>query len=224
MKTALVKLIAATSLLISAVTVHATEITFDFAGYVYLVDNSIAGTIPLGSAITGSYTFESNTVGQSFAPGGVLDPSITYYPGALTAFNATIGEYSLGLGGQNRIFVINNSADGLDRYLVELLQPSGPNINGLPIHDFFLGFDDRSASILSNGMLPLSAALVQSFPSHAGALDFVDGIAPANRATFSITSITQHVPEPSSIALMALGMIGLTGLLARRSKGDFGRA
>lgn len=202
---------AAVLSMLAATNAIANPITFSFSGFVYAVDTSISGAIPNGSKINGSYTFKSDAIGQSFAPGGILDPSITYYPNVLTAFHASIGSYSVDLGGENRIFVINDSSSGLDRYLVELLQPSGVDIGGLPIHDFFLSFQDPTAKAIANGSLPLLPSIVASFPLRAGALDFVTGIEPKNRATFSIETVTfpaSNVPEPTTIALLSLGLIG----------------
>jgi PEP-CTERM motif len=199
-------------ILLTSVHAGAYQITFNFSGYIYAVDPSVSGTFNVGQSVTGFFTFNSEAAGQSFSPGKVLDPSITYYPRALTAFQATIAGYSVGLGGENRIFVINNDAAGRDRYLAELLAPSGANVAGLPVSDFFLSFQDFYGTTINDGSLPLSPAILGNFPSAAGALDFVTGINPKNRVTFSINSVTSPVPLPSTMLFLGSGLIGLIGL------------
>lgn len=196
----------------------ASPITFYFSGNIYDVSPSVAGTFAVGQSINGSYTFESTSVGESFSPGGVLDPSITYYPSALKSFDIDFGSYASSLGSLNRIFVINDSTEGLnngilkmDRYIVDTFFNAGATVSGLSPYSLFLNFQDNSGTLINDGALPLTPSILSQFLPASGALDFVDGRA-NNRATFTISSISLSpvsVPEPNTYWLLVIGLVGL---------------
>lgn len=185
---------------------RANYVTFDFSGSVYAVDSSISGRFRIGQFVKGFYTFDSSTPGQPYAPGGVVQPGSTLYLNPLVAFQARVGSYRIGLGGENEIFVFNNPGIQ-DRYVVQLNAPSGKNFAGLPVSDFVLNFQDNSGTTISSGSLPLSPATLTQFPSAAGVLDFVSGINPQDRVTFSIDSVTEPVPEPPALALVGVCLL-----------------
>lgn len=195
--------------------VRAASVTYGFTGSVYLVSDSISSAIAVGDAVSGSFTFDDTVVGQTSSPGGVLDPSITYYPWILTAFDVRIGSYSASLGsvGEQRIFVINDDASGRDRFLVELFPPTGASVGGLSPYGLALNFQDNSGDVLQDGSIPLDASTLNKFLNRAGTLDFVAGDA-RNRAEFSISEV-HSVPTPASGSLLAVGLIAL--LISRRA-------
>lgn len=188
-------------------------ITFNFSGAIYDVSPSVSSVFALGQTIYGSYTFESTSAGESFSPGGILDPSITYYPSALTKFDINFGSYSSSIGSTNRIFVVDDSSIGLsngipnmDRYLVETFFTSGTQVAGLSPYGLFLSFQDNTGTLLNTGTLPLTPDIVNQFLPASGALDFVDGRA-NNRVTFSIGSVNPvSVPEPDLSLMMLIGI------------------
>jgi hypothetical protein len=200
-------------------TCQAVPITFNFSGAVTRVNPGLLGTFSIGQSIVGSYTFESTTPGQSFSPGGILDPSITYYPSVLTAYSASFGSYTVGLGGTgsyNRTFVVNHDpGSGADVYNVENVLPSGATVAGLVPGSIFFSFNDNTGSALSNGSLPQTTDDLSAFGFLAhGALDFLAG-GDLVRVEFLISSVSTSVAEPATLGLMALGLAGL-GFVRRR--------
>lgn len=201
-----------------AAPVVATPITFNFSGSVTSVGNNIASAFAIGDSVSGLYTFESDTIGQPFAPGEINDPSITYYPSALYAFQAAIGSYEISLGsGEQRIFVMDNEAGIRDRYIVEMFTPTGASVNGLAPYGLFLQFQDNSASAFGSGALPLLPIDLSSFSSSDGVLDFLSGGTDLqNRVQFRLNSVTA-VPEPETLSLLFASLVA-TALFARRRK------
>jgi hypothetical protein len=202
----------------------ASALTFDFTGQVYAVSASISNVFSVGDHVAGSYTFESNSAGVTH-PIGSVSPSpsagtVTSFDGALTAFEIGIGSYRLELSGPNRIVITKDERDAplallVDRYIIELLGPTGANVNGLPTSDMFLDWEAPAPTTLAAGALPITP-LFEAFPISAGALDFVDGQIALNRVTFAIDSVTlASVPEPSSTFLCCLGLAGI-GILRQR--------
>jgi hypothetical protein len=202
--------ILATGLLAGPISANAVPITFGFHGSITSVGSNVSSAFAVDQRVSGFYTFESDTVGQSFAPGGVIDPTITYYPSALSAFEVTLGAYRVRLGsGEQRIFVMDNDAGVRDRYIVEMFAPNSAQVNGLPAYGLFLQFQDNSATAFDNGALPLSPIDLSRFSFSDGVLDFVSGGTDLqNRVQFRVNSITS-VPEPSSLSLLGLGVLAI---------------
>jgi hypothetical protein len=205
-KTPLAMLAVLLLMLLVTETVNAST-SYTFSGSVYAVDSTLAGSFSNGQTITGSYTVETTTVGSS---GG---SDTTFYNSALTSFSATIGGYTVSLGGSNRIDVVNNSS--YDRYIVETWAPSGSNVASMPVSYLFFSLDDPSGVVLSNSSLPLSASTLNSFTSKSGVIAFGEG--DGNRVTFSVNNITQSpVPIPGAAWLLGSGLVGLVGLGRKR--------
>lgn len=197
-------------LLILPLAINARPITFAIGGTISHVSPSIAASFSIGQQVSGTYTFESKTPGEPFSPGGELDPSITYYPYALSSFEFLVGDYSVSLGSYYRILIFDNGEVGQDRYVVDSFNLAGSEINGMKPYSIFLDFWDSTGLIFNNGSLPLLPIKLTDFGHKAGVLDFLNGEG-ENRVQFEISSVSKQIPVPESptFYLFAIGLVSL---------------
>jgi len=122
----------------------------------------------------------------------------------------------MGPVGERIITIINSSATDVYRVSlarVELDQPQaivGPSINGWAPRVFSLSITENG--LFNNDSLPLVPPSLG--PSPLFTMTFFSG-ATAVQAAGRLTSLTT-VPEPSSIVLMGLGLLGFIGLETMR--------
>lgn len=197
---------------------QAVPITFEFTGTVTSVSSLLAGgPVAVNDSLTGSYTFESTTVGIGSCGG--IDPC--NYSGAITGLNFTVGSYThtnTGVAGSNSNVSDNNG--GLDLYQPHAFV-TGPSINGIALLSFSLSLADFSQIMLSDTLLPTTPPPVPSvLPSFS-----VFGIAynspnvGGGVISGTVTSLTlAPVPEPPTAWLFGLGfgLLALWKVRARR--------
>lgn len=219
--------LAAAFLTFNLAAIPATAATFlvELQGDVYYNNGDVADNFPVGTKASAWFKYNSESAGQSFSPGGVLDPSIYFYPDAVIEGGMNIGDYSITFSDAARMFVTNQErvSDGrvIDRILFDDFNPVGGAIDGREIDVVSISWQDDSANALSDLSLPTSGATFDRFPAALGSVDWTPYIGAEHRVSFRatqqrITEINGAVPEPSTWLMMLIGF-GLVGGAARAS-------
>lgn len=187
---------------------QAIPVTFSFEGIVCctIVPSQLDPPIAPNTPFSGFYTFESTAPDQFPS-----DPSYGRY--ALSNYSITLlgRTYSMVTPGSGVIDLIGNSS-----YLVRPLPRSlsGP----VPINDMILQssqFSVGGIGLFTSDALPLVPPVL-SGPSIIGMSFFPVGGNPI--ATQGVLTSLTAVPEPSSLMLMGLGLLGLIRFELRRRR------
>lgn len=189
---------------------NAVLFEYEFEGDItYAFDNS--GTIDFSSTSTYFGTLSYETSGASDT---TWDPTWGNYDGVIQEFNVTIGTstFSLSSSGTNYIKVIDRSWDHLDFY-ADLLGPSaiGTQMAGLEL-------SDQSGTALSSDALPTSIDFSDFNSPRRLILGNSDSDFFMNGSNLTKFQPVSPVPEPSTIVLMGLGLVGLAGYGRKKFK------
>lgn len=202
----LLAVIAGLLLIVPSKSIFAVPITINFSGTVNSVSGSLGGTFSGGQTLTGSYTFDSSIGARagstsSFAVFDALQ-SLSFSIGGYSASSSSSSEIQVdndpGLPFNDRYAVVSRASQGL----------SGSTVGGFALDAFAFRLDDSTNSVFSDALiLPTSLAL-SSFDSTAFFLFFNDFSEVVSGTITGLSTVSQ-VPEPSSLALLLLGLVGI---------------
>ena len=216
MKLFRISLVAALAAL--ATPLQARIVRIDLVGSVTYITGAMSTAFSYGQPVTASLRYDTLSSGQTFSPGGVLDPALRYYPNAPTTSWVQVGAYKIVLDAA-RIFVTNGEHAGartIDRFIYEDNTPSAASAADLPIDNLFFNWQDDRARALSNLNLPDSAATFARLGLPAMAIDWGNYLVASNRIEARFGSATvSTVPEPDTWLTMIFGF-GMVVLLRRR--------
>lgn len=201
----------------------AATIRVQLSGYVYYQTPDTVGSFSLGQKASAWFTFDENATGESFSPGGVLDPSIRFYRHAPTGGGMEIGDYKVAFSNAARMFVTNNERSSygpIDRVLFDDFGVLGNAVAGRSLDVVSISFQDNTATVLDGLDLPKNPLIFAAFGGAKASLDWNPYLNAAHRISIDFNTVSVSVvPEPASWAMMMVGfaMIGGAARYGRRS-------
>lgn len=197
----------------------------DLSGYIYFNTSDVASNFPIGTSVTAWFTYDPDVLGQPYPPGGVLDPNVTLYDNAPLTGGMRVGDYKVKFSNDARMWVTNNEISGsrtLDRILFDDHYPIGGDVGGRPIDAISIGWQDDTATALSDMLLPRSQAPFDRMPNAVGSIDWAPYIGAEHRVSFVFSSMSvAAVPEPETWGLLVIGFMAI-GSAARRQRLAYG--
>jgi len=193
---------------VAPIAVNAAPVTFYFTGVVEAVAPMLATEFSVLESVVGSYTFESTTMDSDPS-----DPTSGIYDNAISAITVTFGgDYTVTEGSDNAIFSGNDAPN--DAYAVFLTNPTAPTIAGLNLGVLFFGIVDTDATGFTSDALLLIPPSFSEFENFSSGAIFLGN--PNQSVNFRLTSLTL-IPEPATLVLLGMGLIGLAMTARRRS-------
>ncbi|MCU6455493.1 PEPxxWA-CTERM sorting domain-containing protein [Sphingomonas sp. A2-49] len=197
----------------------AAMVTVQLSGYIYYQTPDTTSTFVIGQEASAWFTFDETAAGETFSPGGVLDPSIRFYRHAPTGGGMTIGDYKVTFSEAARMFVTNNEAGPngpIDRILFDDFGAIGDPIAGRNLDVVSISFQDNTSTVIDSLDLPTNPATFAAFKGAKASLDWNPYLNAAHRISIDFFSVSIiAVPEPTTWVMMILG-IGAVGFAMRR--------
>jgi hypothetical protein len=191
---------AVCSLLIPYTAAQAALVQYSFTGTVGGANGALRSELPVGSAMTGTFSFENTT--PSTGTGR--------YVGALQSFSLDIGSYSVNFdpsGDLNLIRITDNPSGDLWRLRTSV---TGDSIGQYSPTEFRLDLEDEDGLAITGTGLQNPPSL-GDLTSTQWRLVFEDAGGRMVRVQGVLSSLTA-VPLPAAVLLFGAGLISLVGL------------
>lgn len=191
---------AVCSLLIPCTAVQAALVQYSFTGTIGGANGALRSELPVGSAMTGTFSFENTT--PSTGTGR--------YVGALQSFSLDIGSYSVNFdpsGDLNLIRITDNPSGDLWRLRTSV---TGDSIGQYSPTEFRLDLEDEDGLAITGTGLQNPPSL-GDLTSTQWRLVFEDAGGRMVRVQGVLSSLTA-VPLPAAVLLFGAGLISLVGL------------
>jgi hypothetical protein len=179
-------------LLVLSMPAAAATITVSFTATIDEVGSEVASAFTLGEAINGSIQIDGAT------PDSSADASLGFHPGAIDDLSFSFGSYLASAS----VGQVNVTNAGFDTFVATTSNATGASVGGLALVNATLNLVDSDGSALSSDAIPLSL-LLSDFGT-ARASIFFEGGDPSRRVAGNLSSLTLSVPEPATLALLAL--------------------
>ncbi|MBH0201197.1 MAG: hypothetical protein HP496_02565 [Nitrospira sp.] len=205
---------AVCALLVPCTTVQAALVNYSFTGTVGDVSKALKSTMPSGSSMWGTFSFDNET--PSTPPGSGR------YMGAIQSFSLNFGSYSVSLdptGDTNAIRIVDSSSGDLWRLKTSVTGNSIESVEGINTRhyvpaEFRMDLEDEDGEAIT-GTSPLqNPPSLGDLSSNRWRLVFEDensGRTVRVQGLFNSVSLTA-VPLPAAVLLFGAGLISLVGL------------
>lgn len=179
---------------------QAALIEYSFTGTVGGANRALRSDLPMGSTVTGTFSFEDTTASTR----------VGRYPGAVQSFSLNIGSYSVSFdpsGDVNLIRITDNPSGDLWRLRTSVM---GPGIGQYSPTEFRLDLEDEDGFAITRSGLQDPPSLGALTSTH-WRLVFEDATGRMVRVQGVLNSLTA-VPLPAAVLLFGAGLISLVGL------------
>jgi hypothetical protein len=193
--------IALWSVLLPLNDTQAAHIQYSFTGTVGGANGALRSDLPVGSAMTGTFSFENTTSATG----------VGRYPGAVQSFSLNIGSYSVSFdpsGDVNLVRITDNPSGDLWRLRTSVM---GDGIGQYSPTEFRLDLEDEDGLAITGTELQDPPSL-GALTSTQWRLVFEDDATGNMVRVQGVLNSLTAVPLPAAVLLFGAGLISLVGL------------